>query len=356
MSASVSTADDNISNVLAYFASTSTITLKWSFPSYSSFDPTSITTLMPYGDLKSTASAAELAVGQTWSDPSVGQVESPVSPYVLLVGSGFMPKSVQAQANRGNTVAGSTFYMLNVENGSVLAYKDVGNDNKGESVDNCATAGDCSKMKNALQSDPDCSVSATSTSCVGTLPGDGASDEITGLLENDTAYTLTEDPGPEFTLTSITCVVGSTTYPGSAFKVQVGETTVCTITNTLLKTTPDQNTDQAGQAQIFDAINLSSIRAGASDAATATVTFRLYSDSACTNQVGTVGPVSLTYGAVDPNTNRTTATANTLTTPLTINQGVVYYWQVTYSGDAFNNGFTTSCGQETASVAFTFID
>lgn len=154
MSSAVTTADDNISNVLGYFASASAITLKWSFPSYSKFDPTSITTLMPYGDLKSTASAAELAVGQTWSDPSVGQVESPVSPYVLLVGSGFMPKSVQAQANRSNAVAGSTFYMLNINDGSVLAYKDVGNDNKGEAVDNCVTAGDCSKMKNALQSDP----------------------------------------------------------------------------------------------------------------------------------------------------------------------------------------------------------
>jgi hypothetical protein len=154
LGSSVSPKDDNIANVLAYFASPTRIPLKWSFPRYSNFDPTMSTTLMPYGDLKPSASTVELTVGQTWSDPSVGQIQSPASPYVLLVGSGFLPKTVQAQANRGNTVAGSTFYMLNVADGSVIASKDVGNDNKAETVDNCVTAGDCSKMKNALQSDP----------------------------------------------------------------------------------------------------------------------------------------------------------------------------------------------------------
>jgi Tfp pilus tip-associated adhesin PilY1 len=155
MSGAVMPADDSIANVLAYFASATRIPLQWSFPSYANFDPAISTALMPYGDLKSSASAAELSVGQTWSDPSVGQIQSPVSPYVLLVGSGFLPKSVQAQSNRNNTAAGSSFYMVKVEDGSVLASTDVGNDNKGELVDNnCWTNGDCSRMKNALQSDP----------------------------------------------------------------------------------------------------------------------------------------------------------------------------------------------------------
>jgi hypothetical protein len=151
---SVSPKDDNIANVLAYFASASRIPLKWSFPLYSSFDPAMSTALMPYGDLKATASAVELTVGQTWSDPSVGQIQSPASPYVLLVGSGFLPRSVQAQANRNNAAAGSTFYVINIADGTVIASKDVGNDNKSESIDNCVASGDCSKMKNALQSDP----------------------------------------------------------------------------------------------------------------------------------------------------------------------------------------------------------
>ena len=33
-------------------------------------------------------------------------------------------------------------------------FKDVGNDNLAETVDNCAAANDCRKLKNALQADP----------------------------------------------------------------------------------------------------------------------------------------------------------------------------------------------------------
>jgi hypothetical protein len=150
----ISPVSDDQASLLAYFSVPNRIALKWSFPSYNSFDPTISTTLMPYGDLKPTATAAEFSVGQTWSDPAIGQVAAPASPYVVLVGSGFMPVSVQNQANRAGKKAGTTFYMLKVSDGSVLGTKDVGDDNKGENVDNCATAGDCSKIKNALQSDP----------------------------------------------------------------------------------------------------------------------------------------------------------------------------------------------------------
>jgi len=154
IASSVSSSSDSLAAVLSYFSAPNRIVLKWSFPTYGSFDPTISTTLMPYGDLKSSATAVELTVGQTWSDPAIGQVIGAVSPYVALVGSGFLPASVQNQANRGGKAAGTTFYLLNVSDGSVLASKDVGNDNKNENVDNCATAGDCSKIKNALQSDP----------------------------------------------------------------------------------------------------------------------------------------------------------------------------------------------------------
>jgi hypothetical protein len=53
-------------------------------------------------------------------------------------------------------VAGTTFYMLDVKDGSVLASRDVGSDNLAEDVDNCAAAAvnDCRRLKNALQADP----------------------------------------------------------------------------------------------------------------------------------------------------------------------------------------------------------
>jgi hypothetical protein len=151
---SISTASDDLTTLLGYFATPGRISLKWSFPSYSSFDPTISTTLMPYGDLKSTASALEKSMGQSWSDPAIGQVVSAASPYIALLGSGFLPATVQNQSNRSGLSAGTTFYVIRVDNGTVLASKDVGNDSKAENVDDCATAGDCSKIKNALQSDP----------------------------------------------------------------------------------------------------------------------------------------------------------------------------------------------------------
>jgi hypothetical protein len=151
---SISPSSDDITSLLAYFGSPARIALKWSFPSYNSFDPTLSTALMPYGDLKTSASAIEKTVGQTWSDPAVGQVTNSLSPYVALLGSGFLPATVQNQSNRGGKAAGTTFYVVRVDDGSVLASKDVGNDNKAETVDNCVAAGDCTKIKNALQSDP----------------------------------------------------------------------------------------------------------------------------------------------------------------------------------------------------------
>ena len=151
---SISPSSDDLTTLLGYFASPGRISLKWSFPSYTSFDPTLSTTLMPFGDLKSSASALEKSVGHTWSDPAVGQVVNSLSPYVALVGSGFLPATVQSQSNRGGQKAGTTFYIIRVDTGAVVASKDVGDDNKAESVDNCVAAGDCSKIKNALQSDP----------------------------------------------------------------------------------------------------------------------------------------------------------------------------------------------------------
>jgi hypothetical protein len=204
-----------------------------------------------------------------------------------------------------------------------------------------------------VQKDSDCTnATGTDTQCVATLTSDGDSDTIDGLL-GGTAYSLTENPGSGFTLTSISCKLGTTTYTGAAFPVEPGQTTACLITNTVVKATPAQNTVQAGWATIADQINLSDIKAHASNTGVS-VTFRLYSDSACTTQVGSDMTRALTYTAADANGKRT-ATANTTSTPVSINQGTVYYWKVTYPGDDLNNGFTTSCGQETATVSFTFV-
>jgi hypothetical protein len=143
---------DDASGVLSYFSSASRIPFVWAFPKYTSFD----TSLGTFGDLRPSASVAEKSVGQTWSDPAVGQIEGPSGSYGVVVGSGFFPYSAQQSASRGGAVAGTTFYLLGASDGTVFDTRDVGDDNKAESVDNCATAlpKGCTELKNALQADP----------------------------------------------------------------------------------------------------------------------------------------------------------------------------------------------------------
>ena len=137
--------------LLAYFADPTRVKFRWSFPHYNDFDYT----LAPYGDIRAGASNVSKSVGETWSDPAVGQIENATGKFALLTGSGFFPASTQANTNRGNVRAGTTFYLINIDDGTVFDYEDVGDDNQGEGVDNCATAPtpDCTKIKNAIQAD-----------------------------------------------------------------------------------------------------------------------------------------------------------------------------------------------------------
>ena len=167
MGSTVTPTDDTIQHVLTFFASPTVVPLKWSFPLLVDWEPNcanlgaNACNTSPYGDLKLTASALEKSVGQTWSDPAIGQVQDQASPYVMLSGSGFLPYSVQQQANRGGIVGGTTFYLFNAETGIVLDSKDVGSDGQYEQQDNCAgvntlptPSSDCRQFKNALHSDP----------------------------------------------------------------------------------------------------------------------------------------------------------------------------------------------------------
>jgi Tfp pilus tip-associated adhesin PilY1 len=169
--------DDNIDRLLAYFADSRRVGFNWAFPRYSSFDPTltvfdgNINATAQYGDLKATATAVEKSVGQTWSDPAVGQIAKTRGPFTVLVGSGFLPNTTQRQANRGGQVAGTTFYALSAKDGTVYDTASVGSDLQNERIDNCSDRtrllpGEqkhrgkkkkvfgCNRIKNALQSDP----------------------------------------------------------------------------------------------------------------------------------------------------------------------------------------------------------
>jgi hypothetical protein len=206
----------------------------------------------------------------------------------------------------------------------------------------------------ALNSDGDTTIATTIKGCTASDPSACAGPTNTHSdLNPSSNYTLAETAVPSpYVLVSIVCGGTNVTAAGSKFTVPDSGTVACTITNQIQKSNPPGTTAQAGRAQIFDDLNITGIQAGAADAASATATFRLYSDNACSTLVATVGPMSLTYG-----NGGTTASASTLGgNGISVTPGTTYFWRVTYTGDSFNNGFTTACGTETARATFTFVE
>jgi hypothetical protein len=69
--------------------------------------------------------------------------------------SGFFQSSKQGATNRGNVNAGTTFYLINVDDGTVFDSEDVGADSQGENTDSCwaSASPDCTRIKNAIQAD-----------------------------------------------------------------------------------------------------------------------------------------------------------------------------------------------------------
>jgi Prealbumin-like fold domain len=131
-----------------------------------------------------------------------------------------------------------------------------------------------------------------------------------------------------------------------------GETQTCTISNDDAPAAPSGTTVQ--RAVLHDKLTIGGIRLGAPVDAqhpAASVTFRLYSDSACSALLGSDGPVSITF--LDPNAP-TTGTATTVNGvgPVSASPTTIYYWTAQYTGDQYNTGFTTDCTVEKTTVVF----
>jgi uncharacterized repeat protein (TIGR01451 family) len=82
----------------------------------------------------------------------------------------------------------------------------------------------------------------------------------------------------------------------------------------------------------------SSSLSGASSDAGGTVTYAVYTDSACTQDARDAGTVDVTNGSV-PDSN-----------PLEFDSAGTFYWQAVYSGDDNNEGATSACTDETLRV------
>ena len=139
-----------------------------------------------------------------------------------------------------------------------------------------------------------------------------------------------------------------TSYSGCSGTIANGETKTCTITNDDQKFDPSGGTTMGWK--INDAASFG-IRAGAGNASSATIMFKVYKDAdgvldanTCTaaNQVGSASTVTVTL-------TNSGATAGADSADFTVGTGH-YFWVATYSGDAYNNSTSTACGSEVTTI------
>ncbi len=130
----------------------------------------------------------------------------------------------------------------------------------------------------------------------------------------------------------------STTYSTDCTNVVIanGGSATCTITNDDQKAQPTGTTVQSWV--LHDKLTIIGSREG-SPLPAASVTFKLYSDSDCEDQVGTSETVSVSA----------TGIAQTQTGVMVTATGF-YYWMASYSGDHYNEAFDTVCGDEITQI------
>jgi IgGFc binding protein/Bacterial Ig-like domain (group 1) len=135
---------------------------------------------------------------------------------------------------------------------------------------------------------------------------------------------------------------GNDTVVGAVQSIQSPPATwVWTKTPTTLATTLSGNelTGTAITVPAGTAVTDTATLTGANTAtATGTVSYNLYSDSACTDLVAAAGGGAVTAGSVPG------SSAETLSNPGT------YYWTASYSGDGANQPSSSGCGAETVTV------
>jgi hypothetical protein len=185
-------------------------------------------------------------------------------------------------------------------------------------------------------------LSATPTT--GSVITDAGGDVPATAGVSNVVYTLSETSLTGYTGGTWVCTgTGVHQDANDATKVTLDEGAVasCAITNSDSKNNPSGNTTMAWTVQ--DSASYT-IRAGASDASSATITFKLFSDSGCSNQVGSDETIGVTLTGAG-----TSASADTVAGQ---DVGVgTYYWQSFYSGDGNNNSASTDCGTEVTTIS-----
>jgi hypothetical protein len=144
-------------------------------------------------------------------------------------------------------------------------------------------------------------------------------------------YDVTEPAASGYTTTYANCTDVVVANGGSA---------TCTITN------DDKAADPSGSTTMSWTISDGaqfSIRPGASNASSATIDFKLFSDAACSKQVGSTDSAGVIL-------NPAGDAASVTSTGFSVGVGT-YYWRTFYSGDQYNNPASTACGSEVTTIA-----
>lgn len=115
-----------------------------------------------------------------------------------------------------------------------------------------------------------------------------------------------------------------------------GATSTCTSEHLVVNTNPTQiNTTLSGTSvSIGAAVHDSATLSGQTSNAGGTVTYTVYTDSNCTTGAQSAGTKAVTNGLV------------TDSDAITFNNAGTFYWQAVYSGDANNQGATSTCSSE----------
>jgi hypothetical protein len=184
-------------------------------------------------------------------------------------------------------------------------------------------------------------LSATPTT--GTTITDAGGDVSATAAISNMAYTLSETSVTGYTGSAWSCTGTGGNLVGNVVTLDEGAVVSCGITNTDSKNTPSGGTTMAWTVHDSAAYT---IRPDASNAGSAKIDFKLFSDKDCLVQVGTTESVTVTLNGAGTEASADTAIGHDV--------GVgTYYWRTFYGGDGFNNAASTACGTEVTTITNT---
>jgi hypothetical protein len=158
-------------------------------------------------------------------------------------------------------------------------------------------------------------------------------------------YTVNEPTEPSgWTFVSLDCSATTgngttatqdgTTLTKANITIAPGGIADCTYTNHHQSTPSISTSLSSSSVEVGTAVHDSSTLTNASINAGGTVTYTVYTDTACSQGAQSAGTKTVTNGVV-PDSN-----------PITFDTAGDYYWQAVYSGDTNNNGATSLCTSE----------